>query len=518
MNKLKRAKIAFYTELGIGIAEILGYLALLFIGFFDPEKGGIPLLRYGFLAVILITAFVAFSGAIKFSSAKILLDELTIENTYNLSRKSDFYNFHALLRKVKDLKTGRFKNKPAYVLAFSPSNTSVTKAAAQNSVVAILNGEISEYIAKFFDSHGRKVKQSNVYCFYHGFFIIYSFLNTEFIEHFINDMSTDLFKIVEEKQIHVYVQPFFGITEVINPRETISMSIDNAITALRFSEKNFEEKTYYDERLVRTVTEDDIKEIEQAMKDKEFIVYYQPKFSLKTNEVVSSEALIRWNSPKYGFSGPDKFLPKAEAGGIMHEIDMYVFRRVCEDLSENKRRGRRLLPVSVNFSLYEFYAPGFLNDLTEILDSFDLDPKYIEVEITESTSQANSFLAISYLKKIKERGLQILMDDFGTGYSNIANLCKLPIDKVKIDKSLVDNLVEDLKTQESVRYLINLCSVNGLESIAEGVDNVKQVEILKKLKCDTIQGYYYSRPISKEAFDNFLIENTFEKRRGGNKK
>ena len=112
------------------------------------------------------------------------------------------------------------------------------------------------------------------------------------------------------------------------------------------------------------------------------------------------------------------------------------------------------------------------------------------------------------------------MDDFGTGYSNIANLCKLPIDKVKIDKSLVDNLVEDLKTQESVRYLINLCSVNGLESIAEGVDNVKQVEILKKLKCDTIQGYYYSRPISKEAFDNFLVENTFEKRKGkgGNKK
>ena len=518
MKKVRQAKTYFFTELGIGIALILCYGILYFLGFFENNT----FFRAVFFVLIPTVALISFYGAVKYSSSKMLLEELTIDNSYNLSRKSDFYNFHALVLKVKKLRKSKFKNKPAFVVAFSPSNSAVTKAAAQNSVIALLNGEISEYFSNFFNSHGRKIKTSNVYCFYHGYFIIYSFMHTNFIDHFMNDLSADLFKIVEQKQIHVYVQPFFGITEIINPREPISMSIDNAITALSFSEKNFEEKTYYDERLVRTVTEDDIKEIEQAMVDKEFIVYYQPKFSLKTNEVVSSEALIRWNSPKYGFSGPDKFLPKAEAGGIMHEIDMYVFRRVCEDLSENKRRGRRLLPVSVNFSLYEFYAPGFLNDLTEILDSFDLDPKYIEVEITESTSQANSFLAISYLKKIKERGLQILMDDFGTGYSNIANLCKLPIDKVKIDKSLVDNLVEDLKTQESVRYLINLCSVNGLESIAEGVDNVKQVEILKKLKCDTIQGYYYSRPISKEAFDNFLVENSFEKRKkdskGGNRK
>ena len=192
MNRLKKSKTTFFTVLGIGIAEIVAYLALLFIQFFDA----MPFVRYVFLAAIIITAFIAFRSALRFSSTKMLVDELVIENTYNLGRKTDFYNYHALLMKVKDLKNNRFKNKPAYVLAFSPSNTSVTKAAAQNSVVAILNGEISEYISKFFDSHGRKVKQSNVYCFYHGFFIIYSFLNTEFIEHFISDMSTDLFKIV----------------------------------------------------------------------------------------------------------------------------------------------------------------------------------------------------------------------------------------------------------------------------------------------------------------------------------
>ena len=168
MKRLKKAKIAFFTEIIIGGIEIVAYLALLFLKFFDA----MPIIRYVFLAIILITAFIAFRGALNFSSVKMMVDELVIENTYNLARKTDFYNYHALLMKVKDLKNNRFKNKPAYVIAFSPSNTSITKAAAQNSVVAILNGEISEYISKFFDTHGRKVKQSNVYCFYHGFFIL----------------------------------------------------------------------------------------------------------------------------------------------------------------------------------------------------------------------------------------------------------------------------------------------------------------------------------------------------------
>lgn len=517
MSRIKRLKLLFIVLLVLLVAAIGGYVALIILGLNKAEGG--EFLSNAVIAAIVVIGLIFITYSIYYSSERTLEQELILENTYSLGRPSTFYNLHAMQIRLKRKRHGKNKKKTAYVLAFSPSNKAVITSTGRNSVISIFNGYISDYFHNYFDKHGFKVKHSNIYCYYHGYFILYSFMKNDFINNFIADLSASLFKIAEENQIHIFVQPLYGIAEVINPRENLFVSIENALTARNYSEKNFQEKTYYDEKLIKTVTDDDIKEIEQAMENREFVVYYQPKFSLKTNEVVGSEALIRWNSPKYGFSSPDKFLPKAEEGGIMQDIDMYVFRTVCEDLAEAKRKGRRMLPVSVNFSLYEFYEPNFLNRMIEIIKSLDLDPKYIEVEITESTSQANSFLAVSYLKKIKEQGLQILMDDFGTGYSNIANLNKLPIDKVKIDKSLVDYIVEDSRTRECVRYLINLCVANGMQSIAEGVDNAKQVEILRRLHCDVIQGYFYSRPISKEAYENFLSDNKFEKKKkakGGN--
>ncbi|MCF0108318.1 MAG: EAL domain-containing protein, partial [Bacilli bacterium] len=171
----------------------------------------------------------------------------------------------------------------------------------------------------------------------------------------------------------------------------------------------------------------------------------------------------------------------------------------------------RMISVSVNFSMYEFYSPTFLEDVDRIIKASDINPSFIEIEITETTSQANPFLAISILKKLKEYGLKILMDDFGIGYSNLSTLSKVPFDTVKIDKTFIDGIISDLKTREIIRFLISLCKTNGMEVIAEGVDKQEQVEILKKLKCDTIQGYYYSEPLPREEFEQFLIDNPFEK-------
>ncbi|MCQ2087252.1 MAG: EAL domain-containing protein [Bacilli bacterium] len=514
MKNRKALLFGLFVLLGLVVGVYITHIVFYLLGLENT-----PIISLVFFITTPVVLLAFFAYLIMFIMITSMSQELMFENQFSLGRKSNFYNSHALEVRVRHKRFWRYRNKPAYVVVFSPSNNQIIRSTSRNSVMSIMNGYLSDYLTEKITKSGYRIRNDNSVCYYHGYFVLYSFSDHEFIEKFTNDLAKDLFKIAEDHQIHVFLQPYFGITRVTNPKENLFTSIDNAISARNYAEKNFQEKIYYDEQIIKTVTDDDIKEIERAMENKEFLVYYQPKFSLKANEVVGSEALIRWNSPKYGFSGPDKFLPKAEEGGIMHDIDMYVFKAVCEDLSETKRRGRRLLPVSVNFSLYEFYAPNFLNDLVNTLKSYEIDPKYIEIEITESTSQANSFLAVSYLKKIKEQGLKILMDDFGTGYSNIANLNKLPIDKIKIDKSLIDNIVEDEKTRESVRYLINLCVANGMESIAEGVDNPKQVEILRRLHCDVIQGYYYSRPISKEAYDNFLLENKYEKKnakKGGN--
>ena len=146
------------------------------------------------------------------------------------------------------------------------------------------------------------------------------------------------------------------------------------------------------------------------------------------------------------------------------------------------------------------------------MNKYNIPPTLIEIEITEQTTNANNFIATSILKRIKDLGIRILMDDFGVGYSNIMNIRKTPIDVIKIDKSFIDEIVTDAKTRSIVKSLIELCKTNSLESIAEGVNDVKQVEILKKLKCDTIQGYYYSKPLCRNDFEKFLLSNNFEKK------
>ena len=233
---------------------------------------------------------------------------------------------------------------------------------------------------------------------------------------------------------------------------------------------------------------------------------------MASKRFISSEALIRWDSKKYGLLDPGKFIEKAENGGLIHELDMFVFKKVCEDLNETKRKGRRVIPVSVNFSLYEFYSPNFIDDLIAIIDENKINPSLVEIEVTESTSQSNPFVSISIMKKLKERGLKILMDDFGVGFSNFKNLKKMPIDTIKIDKSFIDEIVIDSKSREIVKFLISLCKVNGLEVVAEGVDNKEQVEILKKFRCDTIQGFFYSKPLNKNEYEKFLLSNDFEKK------
>ena len=171
-----------------------------------------------------------------------------------------------------------------------------------------------------------------------------------------------------------------------------------------------------------------------------------------------------------------------------------------------------MIPVSINFSLYEFFSTNFLNSILNLIEEYKISPQYIEIEITEATSQANTFMSVSIIKKLRDRGIRVLMDDFGVGFSNIGNLRKIPFDAVKIDKSFIDDIVIDSKSRAIVKFLIELCQANEMEVIAEGVDNKEQAEILKKFKCNTIQGFYYSKALPIKEYEKFLISNPFEKK------
>ena len=507
MNKNKRYLITLI------IAGLLFLTALGFALTFLLTKTVIKHYNAALISIILmpITGIIVFFALNRFIANYASYRALLAENFYNLGVKSAFYGLPAFRARVGLMtKDFRLKKKKQFLIAFTASNLSIMQNTNRDESISYFNAKIANYLEKeFLNKHGKK---NMVFCFNFGLFLMFAFADEEkFIKDAVADISQELFRLSEDKSINVWVQPFFGVYEVEKGIPLIE-SIENAQIARTVSERNFESVTYYHESFRRRSSKEEIIEITEAMENEEFVVYYQPKYNLNTKRFISSEALIRWDSKKYGLLPPNKFIPLVEAAGLIHEIDTYVFRKVCEDLNEAKRKGRRIIPVSINFSIYEFYSPEFLNSIMSLLDQYKINPSYIEIEITEATSRANTFVSVSIIKKLRERGVRVLMDDFGVGFSNIGNLRKIPFDAVKIDKSFIDDIVTDPKSRAIVKFLIELCPANGMEVIAEGVDNKEQVAILKQYKCNTIQGFYYSQALPVKEYEKFLVNNPFERK------
>jgi len=443
------------------------------------------------------------------------LKQVVTENKYNLRRDYPFYNYYLFNNRISKLeRKKRLKDKDAYIVAFTATKKIVMKNSSRNDVITEYCGYIADFLDHFLGRNSAYANRDVTYCYYHGIFLIYLYEDFDSVKYIVDDIENGLYQIAADNKLNVYVQPFFGVTKVDRGNETLIVSIDHASSARDNAERKYEDIDFFDPTLQKNIHITDVEEIRQGIENDEFVVYYQPKFSLKENRFVGCEALVRWNSKRLGLLPPSKFIDIAENSGLIHMLDEYVFTKVCIDLRETKKKGRRLLPVSVNFSMQEFYDTNFVDDITRLCKDNGVLPSLIEIEITESTSQTNTFMTSSVVKKLKEVGFRVLMDDFGTGYSNIENLMVIPFDAVKLDRSYVERITADDKSFEIVKLLINLCKVNNLEIIAEGVDNINQVELLRRLKCDTIQGYYYSKPIAKEEFDKFLLPNgnPFEKK------
>ncbi len=512
--KSKRILFILTTVFGALYGAIIITSAILFgIGVLDGQ----PFWSIFVLVMLTIAAGLFMRFITRYLSQRTLYDSLRLENLYTLGQRSSFYNLYAFQTRVAAKRLGiQYIKQPQHIIAFTSAVHGSSAAYGRSSEQNDLNSRTATELNRIFSS--KKIKMSrrnNVFCFDRGVFLIYNFgMNNQEIKDLIVTIRDAIYEISQNHVYHIQVQPFFGIVEA-KPTESLLSQIDNATLTRDYAERNFESFAYYTPNMRKEVSYNQIEEITAAFEAGEFVVYYQPKFSLNKKEFISSEALIRWNSPKYGLLGPAKFMEKIEAAGLVHEVDTYVFRAVCADLSEAKRRGRRVLPVSINFSLFEFYAMDFLSFVMDTIHFYEIDPSLIEIEITETTSQANQFLSLSTIRKLKENGLRVLMDDFGIGYSNIGNLRKIPFDAIKIDKSYIDDIVEDAKAREIVKTLITMGKTVGLEVIAEGVDSQEKIDILRRAKCDTIQGFYYAPALSKEKYDALLRENPFE---GGKKK
>lgn len=246
--------------------------------------------------------------------------------------------------------------------------------------------------------------------------------------------------------------------------------------------------------------------MEKALKEEEFVVYLQPKVSLKTGHVIGSEALVRWDSPTDGMILPNDFIPLFEKNDFIIKLDLYVFEKVCQTLKEWIDSGKEALPISVNLSRNHLRYNNFLKEYKYIQERYDIPSHLIEIELTETVVFENLELLKNVIDEIHEFGYLCSMDDFGSGYSSLNVLKEIPVDILKLDKVFFE-YEDDKKAEYIIESVIDLANHLGMETIAEGVETIPQVELLKALKCDIVQGYVFSKPLPISSFEELLENN-----------
>jgi diguanylate cyclase (GGDEF)-like protein/PAS domain S-box-containing protein len=242
-----------------------------------------------------------------------------------------------------------------------------------------------------------------------------------------------------------------------------------------------------------------------ALDNDEFLLHYQPKIDLSSGRVVGAEALIRWQPPGECMVSPVSFIPVAEETGLIESIGEWVLRTACRKAEELKQLMGRPIPIAVNVSARQFRQAGLVKLVESVLSDTGLDPACLELEITESMLVHDTANFIRILHDLKSIGVKLAIDDFGTGYSSMAYLKDFPVDRLKIDKTFVDDL-EDAPTKAAIlKAIVALGHSLGLKVIAEGVESAYQQAFLHGIGCDELQGYYFSKPLSAEAFEALLL-------------
>ncbi len=283
--------------------------------------------------------------------------------------------------------------------------------------------------------------------------------------------------------------------------------IKNADTAMYQAKENGRQSYQFfkPSMNVRAVERQSIEEnLRRALERDEFTLHYQPKVNLKKGEITGAEALLRWTHPIRGAVSPAQFIPVAEDCGLILPIGKWALRQACRQARAWQDAGLALGTMAVNISAMEFRDDRFLADIFAILDDTGLDPKVLELELTESVLMKRAEATESVLKTLRERGVQVAVDDFGTGYSSLSYLRRLPIDALKIDQSFVRQITVAPDETTIVAAVISMGRSLKLRVVAEGVETQQQLAFLQEHDCDEAQGYYFSRPVLPQQFVKLL--------------
>ena len=272
----------------------------------------------------------------------------------------------------------------------------------------------------------------------------------------------------------------------------------NYTTSVAVYNSGLHSKHLREERLIRDIYE--------AIEHKNLKVFYQPKYAIQGDKphLRSAEALIRWIHPTLGFINPGDFIPLFESNGLIQMVDYYVWKEAAAQIRRWKDEYDFTVPVSVNVSRIDIYDPDLENKFCNILKENNLSPSEYMIEITESAYAENAQGLIEVLDSMRKKGFKIEMDDFGTGYSSLGMLTEIPIDILKIDMSFVRSMEKHENNKRMVELIIDIAKFLKVPCVAEGVETESQLRTLRRMGCDVIQGYFFSKPVAPEDFAKFI--------------
>ncbi|MTI69722.1 MAG: EAL domain-containing protein [Firmicutes bacterium] len=316
----------------------------------------------------------------------------------------------------------------------------------------------------------------------------------------------DPFDVEEHK---VYITASIGISLYPEDGTDSNLLIKNAHSAMYKSKEYSGKKyTWYRPNMnkkaeERLVLENDMQD---ALINEEFSLYYQPKVDSKTNKIVSLEALIRWNHPTKGMISPGAFIPVAEESGFILLLGEWILKKACKDIKEINKKVKSKITVSVNLSAKQFESDNILNTVDLAINNAEIKTNLLDLEVTETTAMKNERNAFKIMNEMKKRGMTLSIDDFGTGYSSLNYLKRVPSNTIKIDKSFIDNIAIKKCDATIVKSLITMCHSLGKNVVAEGVETKEQLEMLKEFGCNQIQGYIYAPPLPLEEIKEMIIK------------
>lgn len=243
-----------------------------------------------------------------------------------------------------------------------------------------------------------------------------------------------------------------------------------------------------------------------ALKNREFVVYYQPKYNVEkdTPTISSAEALVRWNHHKFGLISPKIFIPLLEEKYLIKELDKYVWEEAIKQISIWKNENKKIVPISINVSRIDILDESIVDIFSTLIKKYNIDSSYIYLEITESAYNSDISQLVNIITKLREKGFKIEIDDFGSGYSSLNNLATIPFDVLKLDMLFVKDMYNNDKTLKMVKIVSDIARIFDSALIAEGVETKEQLNQLKEFGYQVIQGYYFSKPLTNKEFENLL--------------